>query len=156
MAYREQEVSGLCKVCREATRQGCLRCGDPLCQLHMPPEGECCLSCENLWLEKAARSELGGWGVGSIALVKIAKWAGRAGGLGVVLGMILTALDPSLLLWAPVALLLVGFPVAAATICALPFVRAGERAAAKLATGQRQKFLSEVENHTTGLLTRSE
>jgi hypothetical protein len=121
----------------------------------MPAEDQRCDDCENVWLEKAARRELGRWGIASTSLVSVAKWAGRAGGLGLALG-ILMAFFPTetiLALWAPVALLLLGFPVAIGAVCALPFVRAAERGVDLAIGDDRKNFLLENKgDHAARLL----
>ena len=154
MAYRTQEVTGLCKICRAPTSLRCARCADPLCEQHLPEEDERCQDCENLWLERASRRELRSWGPGSHALVKAAKWTGRTGGAGVAL-MFVSWLVHAIGFSEQIAaffgllgaLLLLAFPFSLASLAALPIVRAAERTLDSLEGQHRRKFLEERVAH---------
>lgn len=53
MAYRSGEFRHLCTQCSETSSTNCVRCGDPLCEAHTPPENDRrCFTCEALYLHR--------------------------------------------------------------------------------------------------------
>ena len=52
MAYRAGEFRDLCAQCAEISAATCPRCGDPLCDRHVPADGYRCFTCEALYLNR--------------------------------------------------------------------------------------------------------
>ncbi len=146
MPFRVQEPKDLCVAneCGNFATGGCLRCGNPFCDEHIPPEDERCSSCEIVWLEVYAGHALGRWGGLSERLVKTAKWSAVTGVLGVLLTVAsFIFVEPYTWWW--ISLPILGLPLAVVPIALLPITRGLERARDRW-NNERCGFLAE-RNH---------